>query len=352
MYVKRTIVLIIVIYENYISVFSQIAQNDCVLGLLKFIKRTKLMSMLKQQNIIDGLGVSKIIKSDLKQNIEDLKTKFNTETQPGLAVVIVGDRKDSQTYVRMKKRAAENLGIYFELHKHSTDITEKELLYEIGTLNHDNRIHGIIVQLPLPDHINERNIISKVSITKDVDGFHGLNMGNLALEGCEPYFSPCTPRGVMELLDYYQVPISGKHFVILGKSNIVGLPMSLMLLNKNATVTICNSETEKEEEITRNADVLISAVGIPQLVKEDWVKEGVVVIDIGINSVPDSTKKRGYRLVGDVDFENVGKKAKLITPVPGGVGPMTVAMLMKATVESFERHLMFPRIESRLESKI
>ena len=290
-------------------------------------------------NLIDGTAVAKKIKLGLKNRIKNLQFVFDTTIKPGLADVLVGNSKDSETYVRMKNKAANALGIHFELHKHSVDITEKELLYKIGTLNHSSHIHGIIVQLPLPDHIDTRNIISKVSITKDVDGFHCLNIGELALEGYEPLFVPCTPRGVMELLSHYNVCAKGKHVVILGKSNIVGLPMSLMLLNENATVTICNSETINEEEITRSADILISAVGIPHLVKEDWVKEGVIVIDVGINAVDDTTRKRGYRLVGDVDFENVRKKASLITPVPGGVGPMTVAMLMKATVESFQRHL-------------
>lgn len=302
------------------------------------------MSICNNQKIIDGTYVAKEIKTNLKLEIKQLQKQFNTLTPPGLAVVLVGNRNDSETYVRMKQRAATQLGIHFELHKHQIDITEKELLYSIGTLNHDSNIHGIIVQLPLPNHIDKRNIISKVSITKDVDGFHGLNIGNLALEGCNPFFVPCTPRGVMELLHHYKVPITGKHFVILGKSNIVGLPMSLMLLNENATVTVCNSETQHEDEITRMADVLITAVGVPGLVKEDWVKEDAVVIDVGINTIHDSTRKRGYRLVGDVDFENVCKKVKLITPVPGGVGPMTVAMLMKSTVESYKRHLENPNI--------
>lgn len=290
--------------------------------------------------LIDGKLVSNKIKTQLNSRIQYLQSYHKTTIVPGLAVVLVGDRKDSETYVRMKKITAEKLGIHFELHRHPIDVTEKELLYSIGTLNIEPHIHGIIVQLPLPDHIDKRNVVSKVSITKDVDGFHGLNIGNLALEGHTPFFTPCTPRGVMELLKHYNVPISGKHYVVLGKSNIVGLPMSLMLLNENATVTVCNHLTERESEITKDADVLITAVGKAGLVTQDWVKEGVVVVDIGINAVPDSTRKRGYRLVGDVDFDGVSKKASLITPVPGGVGPMTVAMLMQATVESFERHLV------------
>lgn len=290
-------------------------------------------------NIIDGKMVSQRIKDGLKWEITALQRRYQTDMKPGLAVILVGNRKDSETYVRMKNIAAEKLGIHFELHRHPLDVTEKELLYSIGTLNHSNHIHGIIVQLPLPDHIDKRNVISKVSVTKDVDGFHGLNIGNLALEGQTPFFSPCTPRGVMELLNYYNVNVTGKHCVVLGKSNIVGLPMSLMLMNEFATVTVCNHLTQHESEITRMADILISAAGVPELVKGDWVKDGAVVIDIGINAVDDSSRKRGYRLVGDVDYNKVKEKASLITPVPGGVGPMTVAMLMKATVESYEHHL-------------
>jgi len=297
--------------------------------------------------IIDGNLISRRIKDNLSKRIVDIQNKYRTDTLPGLAVVLVGDRPDSETYVRMKEIAAEKLDIYFELHRYPSDISERELLYEIGILNHNSEIHGIIVQLPLPSHIDVRNVISTISVTKDVDGFNVLNIGKLALEGYSPEFVPCTPRGVMELLKAYNINVKGKHCVVLGKSNIVGLPMSLMLLNENATVTICNSETDRDSEpgIVRSADIIISAVGIANLVKEEWVKPGAIVIDIGINCVPDVTKKRGYRIVGDVDFENVKKRAKMITPVPGGVGPMTVAMLMQATVDSYERHLESPYIE-------
>lgn len=281
--------------------------------------------------LLDGKSLSNKISSELRTRLS-----FH-ETKPGLAVIIVGDRKDSETYVRMKRIAAQNIGIDFRMYKHSDNISENDLLNEISLLNNDNNIDGIIVQLPLPQHIDKRKIISSISIHKDVDGFHGLNIGNLALEGHEPLFSPCTPRGVMELLRAYNVELKGKHVVVLGKSNIVGLPMSLMMLNENATVTVCNQSTQNEEQITRMADVLVSAVGKPHLVKEDWVKDGVVVVDIGINAILDTSKKLGYRIVGDVDFDGVSKKASMITPVPGGVGPMTVAMLMKAVVESFER---------------
>jgi 5,10-methylene-tetrahydrofolate dehydrogenase/methenyl tetrahydrofolate cyclohydrolase len=292
-------------------------------------------------NIIDGILISQSIKTKLRARIVEIRKMYNIDMKPGLAVVLVGSKKDSETYVRMKQIAAEELDIHFELHRYDDKTTEQELLQEIERLNDTSHIHGIIVQLPLPQHIDKRNVITKLSILKDVDGFNALNIGTLALDGYSPYFVPCTPRGVMELFKAYNIEVKGKHCVVLGKSNIVGLPMSLMLIKENATVTICNSETINEPEIVRSADIIISAVGIAKLVKEDWVKPGAIVIDVGINCIPDNTRKCGYRLVGDVDFENVKNKARMITPVPGGVGPMTVAMLMQATVDSFERHLQY-----------
>lgn len=280
------------------------------------------------KKIMDGKKLASQIRADLKKRLEP----FWSMRQPGLSVIIAGNRVDSQTYVRMKKIAAAEIGIICKIHQHPETITEMELLNEIEALNNDICVDGIIVQLPLPSHIDKIKILSKISINKDVDGFHACNVGALALEGYEPRFVPCTPRGVMELLDYYKVNIEGKHVVILGKSNIVGLPLSLMMMKRNATVTVCNHMTQREEEITRQADILVSAVGIPGLVKPDWVKEGVIVVDVGINSILDTNNDR--KIVGDVD-PLVSEKALMMTPVPGGVGPMTVAMLMKATFESY-----------------
>ena len=204
-------------------------------------------------------------------------------------------------------------------------------------LNNDDEVNGILVQLPLPDHLNNEEILSKISYRKDVDGFHARNIGNLAMSGRTPYFIPCTPSGCLELLKRYNITIEGKHAVIVGKSNIVGLPMSLLLLKNRATVTICHSKTKDIRIHLKTADIVVSACGCPRMIKREWLKEGVVVIDVGINSIPDATRKRGYRLVGDVDFENVKDIASAITPVPGGVGPMTVAMLLKNTVEGFKK---------------
>ena len=280
--------------------------------------------------IIDGKEVSSKIYEDLKKEISINNLK------PCLAVIIVGERKDSMTYVNMKHKKCLELGIESRLIKLSQLITQTELLYEINELNNDNKVDGILVQLPLPDHIDKTTVLEAISIEKDVDGFHYSNMGKLAIN-TNPFFIPCTPLGVIELLNYYNIELEGKHVVMIGKSNIVGLPLSLMLLNAEATVTVCHVKTKNIKEITRKADILISACGQPEMIKSDWISENVDIIDIGISPIKDDTKKRGYRLVGDVDFENVKEKVNYITPVPGGVGPMTIAMLMKQTIISCHR---------------
>jgi len=256
---------------------------------------------------------------------------------PTLAVVLVGDRKDSATYVRMKQKAAEDVGMGFRLAQFPSNISEEALLAEVVKLNADDNVDGVIVQLPLPGHINEKKIVSAVGIHKDVDGFHPENIGNLALKGREPLFVPGTPKGCMELLARLNIPLAGKHAVVLGRSNIVGMPMSLLLLHKDATVTVCHSKTANLKEIVRQADILVAAVGRAEMVRGDWLKPGAVVIDVGMNSIDDPTKKQGYRLVGDVAFDECRKVAAHITPVPGGVGPMTVAMLITATWTAFKR---------------
>ena len=281
---------------------------------------------------LDGKFVSGIVKDELKKRIVNLK-KHNII--PGLAVVLVGDRTDSATYVRMKQKTCEKLGILSILRKLPEYVSQKTLVHVIEELNNDPSIHGILVQLPLPKHIDSNYVLEKVDINKDVDGFHITNMGNLLLKR-KPRFSPCTPLGCMKLLDYYNITVSGKKAVILGRSNIVGLPISLMLLHRGATITICHSKTENTKEIVKTADIIIACCGQTQMVKKDWVKPGAFIIDVGINSIEDKTRKRGYRLVGDVDYENIKDIAGGITPVPGGVGPMTIAMLMEQTVKSAE----------------
>jgi len=277
--------------------------------------------------IINGKLISKDIYSELSAKIKDI------DIIPGLAVILVGDRVDSNTYVRMKEKKCQQLGIYSKVIRFNDNVEESEIVNAITDLNNDNSIHGILIQLPLPKHINENNVLSKVSLTKDVDGFHCSNIGNLTLNK-QPTFIPCTPKGCIELLKRSEIDIEGKHAVILGRSNIVGLPLSLLLLHENATVTICHSRTKDVKNITQTADILIAACGRMEMVKSDWIKEGCVIIDVGINSKNDATRKRGYRLVGDVDFDDVKDRVGHITPVPGGVGPMTIAMLMSQTVES------------------
>ncbi|KAL6069880.1 methenyltetrahydrofolate cyclohydrolase [Balamuthia mandrillaris] len=287
--------------------------------------------------IIDGNATAKTIREEVKEAVQALKEK--TGKVPGLGVILVGGRTDSATYVRMKQKAAEEVGMHFVMKHLPEDISEEDLIKEVHSLNQDDSVHGYLVQLPLPSHINEKRVLHEVSQDKDVDGFHPLNMGQLALKGHTPRFIPCTPKGCMELLKRYNIPLEGKKAVVLGRSNIVGVPMALLLMHANATVTVCHSRTKDIAAECRQADILVAAIGQTEFVKEDWVKEGAVVIDVGINSKPDSSRKSGYRLVGDVEFEGVKRRAGAITPVPGGVGPMTVAMLLQGTLESAQRTL-------------
>jgi len=284
---------------------------------------------------IDGKAIANTIQEEIKRSAAELNTKHNVK--PGLAVVLVGHRQDSETYIRMKQRAAEEVGFNFFLQKAPEDISQKELVSIVHELNDRKDVHGLIVQLPLPSHIDEKVILDEVSVSKDIDGFHPSNIGLLAMRGREPTFVSCTPKGCLELLDRLKVDLDGKRVVVLGRSNIVGVPVSLLCLKRNATVTVCHSKTENLPAVCREADVLIAAVGRPELVKGDWIKPGAVVIDVGINSVEDSTKKSGYRLVGDVDYKSASEQASLITPVPGGVGPMTVAMLLQNTLTAAQR---------------
>ena len=236
----------------------------------------------------------------------------------------------------MKQKKCRELGIFSKLIKFEEDVSENEIIKIIDDLNNDDKINGILIQLPLPKHLNENNILSTVKLSKDVDGFHFENIGRLAVDK-NPLFIPCTPKGCLEILDRYKIELCGKNICILGASAIVGLPLSLLLLYRNATVTICHAKTKNIENITKRADILISACGRTEMVKKDWIKDNCIIIDIGINSKPDTSRKLGYRLVGDVDFNDVKEKAEYITPVPGGVGPMTIAMLMKQTIESAKR---------------
>lgn len=289
-------------------------------------------------SIISGKEISSEINEELKERIASLKERGVT---PGLTVVLVGEDPASQVYVRMKGKACDELGLYSETRRYPEDFAEEELLKVIDELNEDPRIHGILVQLPLPKHIDENKILLRIKPEKDVDGFHPVNVGKMLIG--EPGFLPCTPHGIQELLLRSGNDPEGKHVVIVGRSNIVGKPVAAILMQKkkgaNATITVCHSRTKDLPAMCREGDILIAAMGVPRFIKADMVKEGAVVIDVGVNRVDDPTAKRGYRLVGDVDYEPVAEKASAITPVPGGVGPMTIVMLMMNTVISAESTL-------------
>jgi 5,10-methylene-tetrahydrofolate dehydrogenase/methenyl tetrahydrofolate cyclohydrolase len=282
--------------------------------------------------LIDGKQIAADIRAEIKTEVEEMKA--GTGKVPGLATVLVGTRKDSQTYVKMKKRACKKAGIASFGHDLPEDISREELLKIVLDLNANPDVHGILVQLPLPDHIDEETILSAVSLEKDVDGFHPINIGRLSMKRRDPLFVPCTPKGCIELLDRTGVEIEGKRAVVLGRSNIVGLPAAMLLLHRNATVTICHSRTGDLSSVVREADILVAAVGRAEMVRGDWVKPGAVVIDVGMNSVDDPNSEKGYRLTGDVAFDEVKEVASAITPVPGGVGPMTIAMLLNNTLHS------------------
>lgn len=285
--------------------------------------------------VIDGKYVAKQIRDEISAEVSRMKEAIGVV--PGLAVILVGDRKDSATYVRNKKKASESVGINsLEVHL-PADSKEEDVLNFISGFNDDPSVHGILVQLPLPSHMNEQSILNAVTIEKDVDGFHPLNIGRLAMRGREPLFVPCTPKGCIELLHRYGIGIKGKRAVVIGRSNIVGMPAALLLQREDATISIVHSRTQNPEEITREADIIIAAVGQANMVRGTWIKPGAVIIDVGINPVEDSKSSRGYKLVGDVCYEEACKVASAITPVPGGVGPMTIAMLLSNTLTSAKR---------------
>ena len=280
---------------------------------------------------IDGKAFSQVILEKIREEHNQLKEKYGK--QAGLAVVIVGNNPASQVYVRNKMKACENVGFYSENIELDENISEEELLQEIDKLNKNDRINGILIQLPLPSHINELKIIDSISPEKDVDGFHVANIGKMVI-GDETGFLSCTPYGIMQLLEEYKIEIAGKDAVIIGRSNIVGKPMALMLIQKGATVQVCNSRTKDLRKKLNDADIIIVAAGVPKLLKKGDVKEGAVVIDVGINRVDG-------KICGDVDYEEVAERASYITPVPGGVGPMTIASLIKNTFKSYKNSLKY-----------
>lgn len=284
--------------------------------------------------IIDGKAISEQIKGEVAAEVAQLVAAG--KQPPGLAVVLVGENKASQVYVSMKKKACEKAGIYSREIRLDADVDMPTLLQTIDSLNHDAQIHGILVQLPLPSHLDEQAVLNHIDPKKDVDGFHPINVGNLSLK--LDGFVPCTPLGVMEMLRRNGIETAGKNALVLGRSNIVGKPMAMLLTNAHATVTVAHSKTRELPEQIGRADILVAAIGRPEFVKGAWVKEGAVVIDVGINSIDDASSERGYRLVGDVEYEPALARAAHITPVPGGVGPMTIAMLLANTLKAKKKY--------------
>ena len=296
---------------------------------------------------IDGTNIAKTIRQELKNEIESLTLK------PGLAVILVGERRDSQTYVNMKKKACAECGIASFGYDFPATASQQEIIDCIVSLNQNPHVHGILVQLPLPSHMHEHTVLESIAPEKDVDGLHSRNVaalastathaGSTALDWKDlktiPFALPCTPQGCIELLDRSGVSLEGKRAVVLGRSNLVGIPVALLLMHRNATVTIVHSRTQNTPAVVSEADIVVAAVGKANLVKKEWLKVGAVVIDVGINSVDCPTAKRGYKLVGDVDYQDCQSVASQITPVPGGVGPMTIAMLLRNTVQSCKRTL-------------
>lgn len=286
--------------------------------------------------IIDGKQIASDVRAEVALNVSKLKEKG---IAPCLAVILVGNNPASVSYVTGKKKALAEVGMLDRSIELPEDTSEKELLDLIEKLNKDDSVHGILVQLPLPKHIDEDKIIMAISPSKDVDGFHPVSVGNLMIG--RPGFLPCTPHGIIVLLQKMGIETSGKHAVVIGRSNIVGKPVSILLARKdvNCTVTMCHTGTENMAEITRQADILVVASGHPHTLTGDMVRDGAVVIDVGVNRIPDASKKSGFRLIGDCDFDDLKEKASFITPVPGGVGPMTIAMLMVNTLESAQSKL-------------
>ncbi|XP_075655808.1 bifunctional protein FolD 1, mitochondrial-like isoform X1 [Castanea sativa] len=289
--------------------------------------------------IIDGKPIAKDIKFRIAGEVQRMKAAIGKS--PGLAVVLVGQRRDSKTYINIKLKACDEVGIATMVEELPESCTESELLDVVSRFNEDPSVHGILVQLPLPQHLDEEKIMTVVNPEKDVDGFHPLNMGNLALRGRQPFFIPCAPKGCIELLLRFGVEISGKRSVVIGRSKIVGLPTALLLQRHHATVSTVHSFTKNPEQITSQADIVVSDVGIPNLVRGNWLKPGSVVIDMGTNLVKDTSSRHGFRVTGDVCYEEAMKVVSAITPVPGGVGPVTISMLLSNTLDSAKRAFRF-----------
>ncbi|MCK8827236.1 bifunctional methylenetetrahydrofolate dehydrogenase/methenyltetrahydrofolate cyclohydrolase FolD [Natroniella acetigena] len=282
----------------------------------------------KETLILDGSAKSKEIQEEIKTEVKKLKEEDGVV--PGLSIIFVGDNPASASYIKLQQRICSKVGINSEVVDLPEDISQEDLLAELDKVNNDDSVNGILIQLPLPDHIDDEKVIRSINPDKDLDAFHPYNIGELVIDG--DAYVPCTPEGVMALLDKYEIDVKGKDVTVVGHSNIVGKPMALLLLNRNATVSVCHIDTKDTASYTKKSDIVVVAAGVPNLITADMVKEGAIVIDVGINEVDG-------KIVGDVDFENVKEKASAITPVPGGAGPMTIAMLLKDTVRSCKNML-------------
>ncbi|MBA0732564.1 hypothetical protein Gogos_016644, partial [Gossypium gossypioides] len=300
-----------------------------------YFKKNEESKQHRHAKIINGKSIAEEITSRVASNVKRMKESIGKV--PGLAVILVGQRRDSLTYVRNKIKACEEAGIKSVVAEFPDSCAEEDIMTSLSKFNEDPSVHGILVQLPLPEHLDEEKILNLVSLEKDVDGFHPINMGNLSMRGREPLFVPCTPKGCLELLLRYGVEIVGKKAVVIGRSNIVGLPIALLLQRHHATVTIVHACTKNPERITCEADIVVTAAGVPSLIRSSWLKPGAVVIDVGTCPVEDPSAEYGYRLEGDVCYEEALSIASAVTPVPGGVGPMTIAMLLCNTLDSAKR---------------
>ncbi len=285
--------------------------------------------------IIDGKAIATDLRASVAEGVRELESAGGPT--PGLATVLIGEDPASETYVRMKRKKSAEVGIESFAHELPADSSQEEVEALVEQLNADPKVHGILVQLPLPEGLDEESVLAKIDLNKDVDGFHPINIGRLAQKGREPAFVPATPAGCITLLKHAGADLDGANAVVLGRSNIVGMPVALLLIRENATVTVCHSHTQDLPGVCRSADVLVVAIGRAEMVRGDWIKPGAYVIDVGINRVDDPSRKRGYRLVGDVAFDEAVEVAEAITPVPGGVGPMTIATLLRNTLTAAER---------------
>jgi len=328
------------------SMLESLSQRVSVLEALARVPPVVASAAAGPAKLIDGKKIAADIRSEVKRQTDELVKDHGIT--PGLAVVLVGERTDSATYVRMKKRAADECGFFSIDRKFDESVTQQQLLDTVSELNADPKVHAILVQLPLPRHIDEAAVLETINVDKDVDGFSAANIGNMCLRGGKPPLAvPCTPAGCIELLQRSGVDVRGKEVVVIGRSNIVGMPVAHLLMSMDATVTICHSRTKDLPGHVRKADVVVAAVGAAEMVKGDWIKPGATVIDVGVNSKPAPDTPRGYVLCGDVDFASAKEVAGAITPVPGGVGPMTIAMLMKNTVNLARNAAGLPRIPLR-----